>query len=141
MVIVDSSVWITALRRTGDIAVKVAVESLLEEYEAQLCSPVRLEVLGGARVEERRRLGEYFSIIPYRKCLPDDWERAISLSWKLRGHGLTVPWMDSLIAAIAIKDAVRVYAIDKHFRAMAEIESGLRLYQPGYSGRFDPEDN
>ena len=56
MVLVDSSVWIEAARRQGDLGCKVALESLLEEYEAAWCSPVRLEVMGGARKEERRGL-------------------------------------------------------------------------------------
>ena len=68
MVLVDSSAWIESLRRQGDLRVKLAVEGLLEAYEAQWCSPVRLEVLGGARKEERARLGEHFSVIPYRPC-------------------------------------------------------------------------
>ena len=139
MVVVDSSVWISALRRDGDLAVKVALESLLEEYEAQLCAPVRLEVLGGARKAERKALGRYFSVIPYRTCTQPDWERGIAFAWKIRDQGLSVPWMDALIASMAIHDCVRVYAIDKHFKAMAEIDHGLRLYQPGYSGRYQAD--
>ena len=99
MVLVDSSIWIEALRRQGRLDVKVALEALLESYEAQLCAPVRLEVMGGSRKEERRVIGSYFSNIPYRPVSPEDWERAISLSWRLRDRGLTVPWLDVLIAS------------------------------------------
>ena len=53
MVLVDSSVWIEALRRDGRLDVKLALEGLLEEYEASWCGPVKLEVLGGARPQER----------------------------------------------------------------------------------------
>ena len=66
MVLVDSSAWIKSLRRHGDMRVKLAIEGLLDAYEAQWCSPVRLEVLGGARIEERTLLGKRFSVIPYR---------------------------------------------------------------------------
>lgn len=52
MVLVDSSVWIEALRRDGSLHVKVALESLLDAYEAQWCSLVRLEVMGGARKQD-----------------------------------------------------------------------------------------
>ena len=54
MVLVDSSVWIEALRRDGNVHVKVALESLLQEYEATFCGPVKLEVLGGARKQDRQ---------------------------------------------------------------------------------------
>jgi predicted nucleic acid-binding protein len=136
---VDSSVWIEGLRRQGRLEVKLALEALLDAYEAQWCSPVRIEVLGGARKEERLRLGRHFSVIPYRTARDDDWERAISLTWKLRDSGLTVPWLDVLIAAIAIEDRVRLYSIDDHFEKIAE-QTELRLYRPGYAGMFEPED-
>ncbi len=140
MVLVDSSAWIESLRRNGDMRVKLAVEGLLEAYEAQWCTPVRLEVLGGARKEERNRLGVHFSVIPYRQCREDDWERAVALAWRLRERGLTVPWLDVLIAAIAIQDGVRLYAIDTHFQEIAR-HTSLLLYRPGYGGSFNDIDD
>ncbi|RPJ35568.1 MAG: PIN domain-containing protein [Verrucomicrobiaceae bacterium] len=140
MVLVDSSAWIESLRRNGDMRVKLAVEGLLEAYEAQWCSPVRLEVLGGARIEERARLGRHFSVIPYRPSREDDWDRAVALAWRLRGMGLTVPWLDVLIAAIAIHDGTRLYATDAHFREIAR-HTGLLLYRPGYGGSFNDHDD
>jgi len=139
MVLVDSSVWIEAFRRKGRLEVKLAVESLLEAYAAQWCSPVRLEVLGGARAEERARLGNHFSVIPYRACQESDWDRSVALAWKLRDRGLTVPWLDVMIAALALHDDVRLYTLDAHFTTMAEL-TGLRLYRPGYAGMFVPEE-
>ncbi|MEO8350807.1 MAG: PIN domain-containing protein [Chthoniobacteraceae bacterium] len=138
MVLVDSSVWIEAFRRNGRLEVKVGLEGLLEAYEAQWCSSVRLEVLGGARHDERARLGEHFSVIPYRICTERDWDRAVALAWRIRDRGVTIPWLDVLIAATALHDGVRLYAIDAHFRAIAEI-TGLRLYEPGYGGSFMPD--
>lgn len=137
MVLVDSSAWIEGFRRKGDLRVKLALEGLLEVYEAQWCSPVRLEVLGGARKEERGVLGRYFSVIPYRPCLHDDWDRAIALAWLLRGNGLTVPWLDVLIAAIAIHDGTRLYTVDSHFQEIAR-HAPLMLYRPGYAGCYNP---
>jgi predicted nucleic acid-binding protein len=139
MVLVDSSAWIEGLRRAGDLGVKLALESLLESYEAQWCSPVRLEVLGGARKDERARLGRHFSVIPYRPTREDDWERAVALAWRLRDGGLTVPWPDVLIAAIALHDGVRLYAFDAHFEEIS-LRTGLRLYRPGYGGMYAPEE-
>lgn len=138
MVLIDSSVWIEALRRNGRLDVKVALESILEAYEAQLCAPARLEVMGGARKQERRSLGFYFSVIPYRPLTPEDWERAIALAWRLRDRGITVPWMDVLIAAIAIHDGTRLFTIDAHFEQIVQA-AGLLLYHPGLGGSFRPD--
>jgi hypothetical protein len=139
MVLVDSSVWIESLRRRGRIEAKLALEALLDAYEAQYCAPVRLEVLGGARAADRRRLGLYFSVIPFRRCDPADWERSIALAWRLRDAGLSVPWMNVVIAAIALYDNSRLYALDAHFERIAEI-TGLRIYRPGYAGMYQPEE-
>lgn len=137
MVLVDSSVWIEAARREGDLLCKVALESLLEEMEAATCSPVLLEVLGGARKEERRTMKEYFEIIPHVAVGPKEWSRAVVLAWQLRDRGHSLPWNDVLIAATAMNHDLRVYAKDKHFELMAE-KIGLMLYQPGYGGSYSP---
>jgi len=138
MVAVDSSVWIEALRRQGDLKVKLGLEGLLEHYQAQLLAPVRLEVLGGAREEERWRLSTHFACLPFRRVTDDDWERAVALAWRLRDQGISVPWRDALIAALALHDRVRLYTLDAHFTRIAEV-TGLRLYQPGHAGLFAPE--
>ena len=138
MVLVDSSAWIEALRRKGSLEVKLTIEGLLDAYEAQWCSPVRLEVIGGARKDERDRLLHHFSVIPYRRCSEDDWGRAIDLAWKIRGHGLTVPWLDVLIASLALHDENRLYSVDNHFKEISKI-SGLLLYEPGYGGTYQPD--
>jgi len=138
MVLVDSSAWIEALRRNGDLRVKLAIDCLLDAYEAQWCTPIRLEVLGGARKEERTRLGHWFSVIPYRSVREEDWERAIALAWRLRDGGLTVPWLDVLIAAVALHDQVRVYAVDSHFKEISK-RTGLMLYEPGYGGMYQED--
>jgi hypothetical protein len=98
---------------------------------------VKLEVLGGARREERRRLAFYFECIPYRLMTDAAWDKARELAWTLRDKGLTTPWNDVLIASLAMEWDMRLYADDAHFTAMAEIVP-LRLYEPGYGGMFAP---
>lgn len=138
MVIIDTSVWIEASRLKGELEYKIGLESLLEEYEAAWCSPVKLEFLGGARKQDRRKLEFWLDCIPYRDANEADWESAKFQSWKLRETGITVPWNDLLIASIALNSDCRVYAKDKHFEAMAK-HLGLRLYQPGYGGRYQSD--
>ena len=139
MVLVDSSAWIESMRKNGAIEVRAALQGLLKTYEAQLCSPVRLEVLGGAKIGERKQLESDFSVIPYRRTNERDWKNAVKLGWHLRGHGFSFPWFDILIAAIAIQDKIRLYAIDKHFVKIAELTS-LQLYKPGYGGSYQEEE-
>ena len=67
-----------------------------------------------------------------------DWERAVALAWRLRDAGLTIPWMDVLVAALALHDDLRLYTLDAHFTRVSEL-TGLRLYRPGHAGLFAPE--
>ena len=138
MVLVDSSVWIEAARRTGDLATKVGLEGLLEEYEAACCGVVLFEVLGGCRQQDRDGLERMFQCVPYVRIEDSLWAGARAAAWKLRDAGQTIPWNDILVAALALTQGCRVYARDRHFDVMREILS-LRLYEPDYGGKFRPE--
>lgn len=138
MVLVDTSAWIELHRRDGDPAVKLTVRGLLDEFEAALCGPVEMEYLGGARPAERERLQAWCNILPYVRSDQKLWRKASANFALLKQKAVTAPWNDVLIATIAIEADCRVYAVDKHFTAMAPI-LGFRLYQPGYGGSFQPE--
>ena len=118
--------------------VKLALENLLEEYEAAWCGPVKLEVLGGARVQDRKKLEDQFSCIPYFSMTDAAWDSAKNLAWRLRDKGRTAPWNDILIAALSVKADCRIYAVDKHFETIYHSDAGIRLYRPGYAGKYDP---
>ncbi len=138
MVLIDSSIWIEAARRDGDLKVKLGLKSLLSELEAVLCGPVRLEVLGGSRQNERERMEHGFSCLPFLHVLDKDWLSAVEHAWQLRDAGISVPWNDILIATLAVRAKMRVYAKDKHFDSMAPV-LGFTLYEPGYGGMYRPE--
>ncbi|MGC9941781.1 MAG: hypothetical protein ABSE48_08085 [Verrucomicrobiota bacterium] len=62
MVPLDSTVWIGSLRRAGSLEVNVSLESLLEEYEAAWYGPVKMDILGGARLPDRKISEEQFVV-------------------------------------------------------------------------------
>jgi predicted nucleic acid-binding protein len=138
MVLVDSSVWIESLRRDGRLDVKIALENLLEEYEASWCGPVKLEVLGGARPQDRKTLEAHFSCIPYLPMTDAAWDSAKNLAWRLRDKGCQAPWNDILIATLSVRADCRIYTIDKHFELMYASGAGIRLCKAGYGGKYDP---
>ena len=137
MVLVDSSVWIEAARREGDLAYKVGLEGLLGAAEALFCGPIRLEVLGGARAQDRKRLSAYLDCIPYKTIDDTVWESAKTCAWQLRDRGQTIPWNDIVIASLALRWECRVYAKDQHFEIMRDVLA-VRLYKPGYGGSYNP---
>jgi len=138
MVLVDTSAWVAFFRRDGPLETKLAVNALLDEYEATLCGPVEMEFLGGAAPRERPRIQAWFDILPY---LPNDqklWRKAATAYADLRSSGFTIPWNDVLVATLALESGHRVYATDRHFENMANVLP-LRLYRPGYNGGFTPD--
>ena len=135
MVLVDSSVWIEAARRDGSLEYKVGLEGLLEAAEATFCGPVKLEFLGGARAQERKRMSSYFEYIPYRAMEDSAWEFAKDCAWRLRDKGHSLTWYDILIGSLSLKWICRVYAKDQHFETMHDV-LGVRLYKPGYGGSY-----
>ena len=137
MVLVDSCVWIVAGKAHGDLKVKVALESLLDEFEAAFCGPIKLEVMGAVKKERRKPMTFFFSVIPYIPMSDTIWESAKQLSWKLRDAGLTLPWNDVVIACIALENDCRVYSLDHHFEEISRV-TGLSLYRPSYGGSYDP---
>lgn len=137
MVLVDSSVWIEAARRTGRLDCKVGLENLVDAAEAMFCGPIKLEVLGGARQEDRKRMAAYFDCIPYRAISDDAWNFALDCAWRLRDKGHTIPWNDILIGSLSVKLGCQVYSVDQHFEVMQVV--GVRLYRPGYGGSFQPD--
>jgi predicted nucleic acid-binding protein len=138
MVVVDTSIWIESARREGQIACKVGLEGLLDFAEAMICGPIRMEVLAGARPEDRPKLTACFGSIP---CKPFDdaaWDLALFCASRLHDKGHAIPWNDILIGSLSLQWGCRVYADDPHFETMRQI-IGVRLYQPGYGGKFTPE--
>ncbi|MBA4148190.1 MAG: VapC toxin family PIN domain ribonuclease [Verrucomicrobia bacterium] len=140
MVLVDSSVWIEAGRREGKLSYKVGLENLLGAYEATWCGPVKLEVLGAARPQDRKRLESYFSIIPYKAMEDGAWDFAKNCYQRLRDQGHTLPFNDALLGSLSLIWNCRVYSADQHFEIMRDV-IGIRLYQPGYGGKYESDVN
>jgi predicted nucleic acid-binding protein len=80
-VLVDSSLWVHQLRRSGDPAKRARVNALLESGEAAWCPPVRLELWRGITNDaERKTLRRYEALLPDYEISPEVWDRSIRLA-------------------------------------------------------------
>jgi predicted nucleic acid-binding protein len=119
-VLVDSSLWVHQLRKSGDAAKRDRVNALLENGEAAWCPVVRIELSRGVTNDaERRTLRRYEALLPSYEISPEVWERAIRLADRGRAAGLTVPVADLLIFACAQLCGLDVAHDDTHFDALA----------------------
>jgi predicted nucleic acid-binding protein len=123
-ILVDSSLWVHQLRKSGDPAQRDRVNALLARGEAAWCPPVRLELWRGVSSEvERKTLRRYEALLPSYEISPEVWNRSIQLADRGRSAGLTLPLADLLIYACATHHGIAVAHDDSHFDELAKLDA------------------
>lgn len=119
MILIDTSAWIEYLRDTGSPACERVQELLAQDIA--IADPIRMEVLAGARDEShhhqlRRLLARAINF----DAMSMDYDHAAILYRQCRANGETVrKLIDCLIAAIAIRNEVRLLHQDADFDVLA----------------------
>ena len=120
MIVVDTSVWIAALR-SGTCSEARVLQQLLDADEVALAVPVRLEILGGASAADRRRLRRALSALPMLYPTDDTWRRLDG--WvEQAAAGQRFGFGDLLIAALAVENGSLVWSLDADFARMETID-------------------
>ena len=134
--LVDTSAWIFALRRDSLEPIRRRNDELLEMDVVATCGIIELELLAGAASEgEFARLQSRLLGVHRLPIEESDWESSARLAFSLRRAGVTVPFTDVLLSALAIRhDAVLLHA-DRDFdlvanHAQLKVESLVELVQP-----------
>lgn len=125
--LVDTSLWIEALRPGGreDVA-RWFKETLLQEAVI-LAPPVKAELLIGARDERQfAELEKMLGALPMLKDVPKVWQAAAELGFRTRRRGVSVPLVDLLIAAWAIGSGCVLAHRDRHYEMIKEGAAELR---------------
>jgi predicted nucleic acid-binding protein len=135
--LVDTSAWIFALRRAPSPVIVRRIAELLESDTVATCGVVQLELLGGAANEaEYTRLEQRLRGLRYLPIESPDWEDAARLALQLRRAGITVPFTDALLSALAVKHQAILLHADRDFdliatRAPLQVESLADALDPG----------
>ena len=115
-VLVDSSLWVHQLRKSGDREKRERVNALLASGEAAWCPPIRVELWRGVTNDaERKTLRHYGALLPEYEISVEVWDRAVQLADRGRSSGLTVPVVDLLVFACAKIHGVHLAHDDRHF--------------------------
>jgi len=118
--LVDTSVWILALRKQPVPAIRERIDLLLAESCVVTVGIIELEFLGGTKTEGGfRRLKSWLDALEQVKTDTSLWEAAYDLASTLRRSGATVPDTRIVVAAIAFKAGATVSHVDTHFDLMA----------------------
>ena len=128
MIVVDTSVWVAALRTSRSLEGRTLV-ALLDADEVGLAVPVRLEVLSGASQRDRPALRRALSALPV--LYPTDATWTLMDGWVDRtgNAGERLGIGDLLIGALASESGALVWSLDSDFARMERL--GLvHLYEP-----------
>ena len=120
MIVVDTSVWVSALRSPGSPEAPFLVE-LLDADEVGLAIPVRVELFSGASTADRAKLRRTLSALPVLYPTDETWaliDRWVELSAR-KGHRFAIG--DLLIGAMAAEQGALVWSLDADFARMAAI--------------------
>lgn len=128
MIVVDTSVWVAALRRQ-DSREAVVLSQLLDADEVALPVPVRLELVGGAAKADRSRLRSALSALPLLYPSDDTWRLIDRWVDRARDRGDSFGVGDLLIAALASEAGGLVWSLDSDFDRLAAL-GVIDLYQP-----------
>lgn len=130
-ILVDTSIWSLALRRSSGIVNKEAIvlKTIIEQGEdIYLLGIILQEVLQGIRnPKDFLALKEYFRAFPLIDLAREDYVRAAELKNRLIGKGRQASTIDVLIASVAISHHCHLFTADNHFTQIAEY-SELKLF-------------
>ncbi|MBI3466500.1 MAG: PIN domain-containing protein [Planctomycetes bacterium] len=121
MYLVDTSVWVEFLRKSGTPEIQERLRPIIREDQAALTDWIILELMTGLRSAEKpssllKRL-EPVSRLPF----PDGgWKSAWDLAASLRKRGVTPSAADCFLATIAIHHSVELLHCDVDFEHIAE---------------------
>lgn len=125
MILTDTTVVIDFLR-TGDAKLR----HLIVVHGAAICGVTRAEILHGARdPRHRQQLLTALGMFPH-VLVPDTvWDSVGDYLAALRAGGLTVPFADAILAALAIANGLELWTRDAHFTRMQRLLPALKLFQ------------
>src|SRR5215471_3811023 len=118
--LIDTSIWIWALRPGGVLEIRTRVGEILAERRGATTPVVLLELLGGAHDENAyQELSEELAALQQLSISEATWRHSTKIAFDLRRRGITAPTTDILIATVAWDNDVTLIHADKHFDLIA----------------------
>lgn len=120
--LIDTSVWILALRKKFDPKIKSYVEKLLDEDRIVINPIIKIELLSGTRTQkEFSKLKMRLDALPEIAMDQKIWEETQKIAFKLRKKGLSLPLVDTIIVSCAKSSDCTLVHMDRHFDLAGKI--------------------
>ncbi len=127
MIVVDTSVWIAALRQPGSEDADV-LRQLIDADVVALPVPVRTELLMGTGAQARDRLARTLLALPVLYPTDSTWHTMDAWTKRAGAAGERFSLGDLLIGALAATEQALVWSHDDDFGRMAALEF-ITLYR------------
>jgi predicted nucleic acid-binding protein len=124
LILVDSSLWIVALKTNCPVTIKELIGDLLEKDLVATCGLIMVEILQGTKNnKEYNMIAEEMNALHYLEANKEVLNTGAQLAYKLRRKGITIPTVDLCIASLAIYYDLSLYQSDHHFEMIAKNSS------------------
>ncbi len=121
MIVVDTSVWISALRDSTGEAARI-LRGLLDADEVALPVPVRSELLMGTSGGTRAQLAERLSALPLLYPTDETWQTLDAWAARATKAGHTFSLGDLIVGVVASEAGAPVWSLDKDFERMEKLK-------------------
>ena len=121
MILVDTSVWVAALRGASGSPATV-LQRLLDADEVVLAGPVRIELLAAVSRLDRERLRRALSALPLLYPTDDTWSTIDRWVDRAADAGERFGFGDLLIGALAAECGALVWSLDRDFARMERLK-------------------
>lgn len=125
MILVDTNIIIEYWKNPEQ-----AKTDIFNTNEIAICPVILAELIHGAKSDKQKAwIKEGLSELHMISIDDDTWDYFGDLLYKLRVSGITVPFQDALIAAVAVKSDCLLWTQDKHFSMISSAEENLKLFE------------
>ncbi len=131
-VLVDTSVWSIALRRTKRSESPSARElrNLIADHRVDIIGPIRQEILSGIREPaQSRKLKKHLAAFPDIAITTEDYVMASRFFNICRAKGVQGSNTDFLLCAVAVRCDCAIFTTDKDFPLFAK-HLPITLHEP-----------
>jgi predicted nucleic acid-binding protein len=126
VIVVDTSVWIAALRVPKSAEAGI-LRRLLDADEVALPVSVRSELLMGVTGATRRQLADRLGALPVLQTTDDTWKTLDSWTEKASRTGCVFSLGDLIVGILASEAGALVWSLDKDFQRMEKLKL-VQLY-------------